>query len=129
MPTTAQNPELQENFSKTEELSAKIQEVKKDLDELKWLTTLPIQEKNAKLSEIATEIKSCSIYLDQLEADSRLSINKNELDELKSMIETLTLEKNKLEQQIKTEMESLANSVVSNQNMDNKMQIHIYHVI
>jgi hypothetical protein len=84
------------------------------------LTTLPIQEKNAKLSEIATEIQSCSIYLEQLEADSTLSINKNELDELKSMIAALTAEKNKLEQQIKTEIESLANSVVRNQNTENK---------
>lgn len=120
MTTIAQNPELQGNNSRTEELSTKIQEVKKELDELKWLTTLPIQEKNAKLSEIATEIQSCSIYLEQLEADSTLSINKNELDELKSMIAALTAEKNKLEQQIKTEIESLANSVARNQNTENK---------
>jgi hypothetical protein len=35
MTTIAQNPELHGNNSRTEELSTKIQEVKKELDELK----------------------------------------------------------------------------------------------
>lgn len=103
-----------------DDLSKKIQDTKKEVNQLKnWLNVYSIEEQDRRLSDIEESILDCTQDLQQLESETLSETEKKELKNLKSKIEELKSSKEQLKQQIeretRSEIETLSQEVSQTQ--------------
>lgn len=103
-----------------DDLSKKIQDTTKELDQLKnWLNIYTFEEQDRRLSEIEDSILDCTQDLQQLETEALSNSDKDELKKLKSKIDALKSSKDQLKQQIeretKTAIDALSQEVAQSQ--------------